>query len=456
MTTTSHGSSLEDLLVAGCSQGPVGTLRPPSDKSISLRALLLSALTDAETHVTSCLESDDTTAMVTSLMRLGASVRRETRHSGSLFVRGDVRLAREPVAIDAGESGTTARLLLGALAGSEREIVLDGRGSLRSRPMKRVVLPLARMGVSFAEPTRDRLPLRFVGRKRLVAMNHRLEVASAQVKSAILLAGLCAEGVTQVEEPGASRDHTERMFRTFGVEIEARGGILRLRGPQALRAPLTAIDVPADLSSALYSSVAALVLPAARVELVDVGINPTRAGGLAVLESMGARVARGEARSACGEDVARLTFESSSLVGVEVPAAAFPTLLDDIPVLAVAAACAEGGTTTFHGVSELRVKESDRIESIAAMLRAFGVPVRTSPDSLAIEGGAKLRAGDVDSHGDHRIALAATVLALAAPGESRIRGFSCAAKSYPGFRVDLLALGIDAERLREVGASSAT
>jgi 3-phosphoshikimate 1-carboxyvinyltransferase len=444
-----HGG---ELLVTGGAAPLAARIVAPSDKSITLRALLLASLVPGgeSSIVEAPLHCDDATAMRTALAALGA--RFDMQPSGDLVVTPIPDLARRggaAVALDVAESGTAARLLLGALAGFDREFLLDGAPALRRRPMRRITTPLARMGVRFRDGESDGLPLRFRGASALRPIRHTSEVASAQVKSALLLAALAAGGRSEIREPIPSRDHTERMLATFGIELGSESGARIVSGPGSLRA--ARVTVPGDLSSALYLVVLALLL-SGELEIAGVGVNPTRSGGLELLAAMGAIVESIALPPAGREPRADLRVAASvppRLRGATASSEIFPRLLDDVPILAVAAAFARGATR-FSGAGELRVKESDRIAAIGAMLRAFGVRVDELEDGFVVhgEGGGALRAGVVDSAGDHRIAMAATVAALAIPGASRIRGFHCVAKSWPSFRESLIAIGVGAARLR--------
>jgi 3-phosphoshikimate 1-carboxyvinyltransferase len=326
------------------------------------------------------------------------------------------------------------RLLAGVLAGRPFVSRLDGDPSLRRRPMRRVIEPLARMGAAIvAEGGDGRAPLRIDGR-RLHGATHVLAVASAQVKSALLLAGLQAEGATRVEEPARSRDHTERLLPCFGASVERAGHALVVRGPQALTA--TTIALPGDFSAAAFLIVAALLVPGSELRLADVGVNPTRTGLLDVLAAMGARIEHEPAGDADAEPRAALVVRSAELRAVRIGGELLLRAIDEFPILCVAAARA-AGRTELRDAAELRVKESDRIATMAAMLRALGVEVEELPDGLAIEGPAELRGATIDPRGDHRIAMAAAVAGLVSRAPVTITGAECADVSFPGF-YDLL------------------
>lgn len=452
-----------DLEVDGPSSPLRGRYRPPSDKSISLRALLLSALASGESTIDHLLDCDDVTAMRGALTALGVAM------SGSgetLRVRGPLAASRDldSPRLDAFESGTTARLLLGALVGARVRAIVSGRGSLLTRPMRRVVDPLRAMGalIESANPggDPDRLPLRIEVAERLRPSEHQLAVASAQVKSALLLAGLGVAGETSVREPAPSRDHTERMLQTAGVPVQVAvdGSAVWIRtsGPAAPHP--RRYDVPADPSSMLYLGVLALLVADSDLVAFDVCLNPTRTGALEVLKRMGADLSIHPTAERGGEPVGEVRFRSSELRGVDVEAELVPSLIDDIPILAVAASLACTESTRFHGVAELRRKESDRVASTIALVSAFGGDAYAEGDSLVIRSG-KVSRGPVsrgtvsrgpasrghvavDSYSDHRIALCGLVLALATRNRTRVRDFAAVSKSYPAVLADLRGIGI--------------
>lgn len=423
-----------DLEVRGATAPLAGSLRPASDKSITHRALILAALAAGKSAIRDALDSDDVRATRECLGRIGAKIE---ERDGVLRVQGIDGRPTPRARLDCRESGTTARLLLGALAGLPIDARFDGADRLRGRPMRRVVAPLAAIGARFDPPLAAALPLLLRGGGPLRPFRETAPVSSAQVKSALLLAALRAEGRSAIAEPVRSRDHTERMLPLFGAAVERGDHGVAIDGPQTLRA--ADVRVPADVSSALYPGVAALLVEGSSVELRGVGVNPTRTGALEVLARMGARIERREREPAGGEPVADLRFAASELRGVEVEPELFPRLLDDVPILAVAA-CAARGRTVFHGAGELRVKESDRIASVIALVRAFGGEASADGDSLAIEGGRALTPGRADACGDHRIALAAIALALATKGTSSIRGAAALSKSYPTALADFRSL----------------
>jgi 3-phosphoshikimate 1-carboxyvinyltransferase len=415
------------------SSGLVGELTPPGDKSLSHRAVMFSAIAEGATEITGFLRGEDTLNTAKAVRMLGVEV--EDRGGGTLVVQGrGLDGLREPSGIlDLGNSGTGMRLLAGLLAGQDFFSVLTGDRYLVKRPMGRITEPLRRMGAVIdgrEGGTRAPLSIRGAGRTTR-SLAYKSPVASAQVKSAVLLCGLYANGETVVTEPHKSRDHTERMLRSFGVEVQEDGLQVSLRGRQTLRST-GRLDIPADLSSAAFFVVAAAVVPGSDIVVRNVGINPTRTGILDVLLEMGADVRQENPREQAGEPVADLRVRYRRLHAATVRGAIVPRLIDEVPVLAVAAACAEG-TTVIGDAAELRVKESDRIAAIAGELRKFGVTVRERPDGLEIDGTDRLQGAACESHGDHRIAMSLTVAGLAASGETTIRDTAWIDTSFPGF-----------------------
>ena len=425
-----------ERLIARPSGALSGRVRAPGDKSISHRALIFAAMAAGDSRIEGLLESDDVLATARAVEALGARV--ERTGPGAWRITGQGELRQPEGVIDCGNSGTAARLLMGAVAGYPIEVRFDGDTSLRSRPMGRVGEPLARMG---ARVSGDRLPLTLGGGGhfggRLSAIDWRSQAASAQMKSAIILAGLNAEGVTSVEEPAPSRDHTERMLPLFGAEVRRQGLKVSVEGGQRLRA--ADIQVPGDPSSAAFPLVAALLIPGSRVTVEGVMMNPARAGLFVTLKEMGADLSIDAERTVCGEPVADLTARVSRLRGVEVPAERAASMIDEYPVLAAAAACAEG-PTVMHGLGELRVKESDRLSGVAALLRACGVRVEETDDSLTVHGAGRPPAGGgfVETHGDHRLAMSALVLGLASGRYVGVDHPEMISTSFPGF-ADLMA-----------------
>jgi len=418
-----------------------GTLAVPGDKSLSHRALLFNALASGEARVTGLGLGEDVRSTRRCLEALGVAFLDEPDGSVVVRGRGASGLDEPEGVLDCGNSGTTMRLLLGILAGQEgRFAVLDGDASLRRRPMARVLEPLGQMGaLGLGRQGGTLAPLAIRG-ARLRAIEHRSPVASAQLKSALLLAGVQAEGVTTVIEPSRSRDHTERMLAAMGAAIQIDGAAVAVRGPVSDLRPLS-FHVPGDFSSAAFWLVLACCHPQSRVTLRGVGVNPTRTGLLDVLREMGARIALEHERLEGGEPVADLVVESSPLRAVSVGGAIIPRLIDEIPVLAVAAAFA-AGETRIRDAEELRIKESDRLATTARELARLGVDVTEERDGLTIRGGRPLHCAAVESHGDHRLAMAAAVAAAAGAGAT-IEGASAASVSYPSFWDDLRELGAE-------------
>ena len=422
-------------------RGLRGALAVPGDKSIGHRALLLGALADGTTTVTGFSGGADVRATLGAVRTLGA---RATEAAGVVRIEGaGLDLGAAGVAaIDCANAGTTMRLVAGLAAGHPGTVVLDGDVSLRARPMERVAEPLRRMGAT-VETTAGHAPVTIHG-AHLTAIDWRLPVASAQVKSAVLLAGLRARGTTRVREPLPSRDHTERLLRHLGVVVARDGDAVSLAGGQRLRAG--DVSLPGDVSSAAFLAVAALLVPGSEVCVHGVGTNPTRSGALEILRRMGAAIELRDAQEVAGEPRADLIVRSSALRGVTIEPAEVPGAIDELPVLAVAAACA-AGETRITGAGELRVKESDRLAALG-QLAGLGADVDVLPDGLVIRGtaGGRLAGGQIHARGDHRIAMAFAVAGLAAEGGVEIADPECVAVSYPGFFEAIAALGAPVER----------
>lgn len=412
-----------------------GRVRVPGDKSLSHRALLLGAQADGPVEVTGAAPSADVLATAAALRHLGCRV--DGAIAGpdtTVVVEGPLREADD--VIDCGNSGTGLRLLAGVAAGVDGVTVLTGDASLRSRPMDRIAAPLRAMGATVDGRDGGRLAPLVVRGGDLRAIEHTSPVASAQVKSAVLLAGLHAAGTTRVREPGPSRDHTERMLAWLGADAGSDGDGAWVR-PSRLRA--RPLRVAADPSSAAFWLVAAAALPGSRVEVADVCLNPTRTGAVEILREMGAAVTGEPTAEWAGEPVGDLSVHGGPLGLAEVDGDLVVRAIDELPVLAVAGAL--GGGLRVRDAQELRVKESDRIESVARMLAGIGVQVDTAPDGFTVSGGAVPRGGAVDSGGDHRIAMAAAIAALACREPVTITGFACVGTSYPSFLDDLAAVG---------------
>ena len=421
--------------IAGTGQPLRGSLRIPGDKSISHRAVMFAALADGVSTIDGFLEGEDTRATAAIFARMG--VRIETPSASRRIVHGvGVDGLQAPDGpLDCGNAGTGMRLLAGLLAAQPFDSVLVGDASLSKRPMRRVTTPLALMGARIDTRDDGTPPLHIHGGQALAGIDYALPVASAQVKSAVLLAGLYAHGETSVTEPHPTRDYTERMLSAFGVQIDFSPGLARLRGGQRLRA--TDVAVPADFSSAAFFLVAASIVPGSQLRLRAVGLNPRRTGLLHALRLMGADIVEENPAIHGGEPVADLVVRHAPLHGIEVPQALVPDMIDEFPALFVAAACAQG-PTVVSGAAELRVKESDRLAAMAGGLRSLGLGVDETPDGATVHPGP-LQAGRIESHGDHRIAMAFAVAAQRAHGQVRVEDVANVATSFPGF--DALARG---------------
>lgn len=415
------------------STGLRGEIIPPGDKSLSHRAVMFSAIAEGTTELSGFLAGEDTLNTVQAVRRLGIAV--DDRGNGALTVqgRGLNGLVEPESVLDLGNSGTGMRLLAGLLAGQEFFSVLTGDQYLINRPMGRIVEPLRSMGaVIDGRDGGKRAPLAVRGAGRSTkAISYRSPVASAQVKSAVLLCGLFADGRTTVVEPQKSRDHTERMLRFFGLEVEERGLQVSIQGRKRLRAR-GRLDIPADLSSAAFFLVAAAIVPGSDVLIRNVGVNPTRTGVVDVLKDMGADITMRDLREQAGEPVADLQVRHRGLKAAAIGGEIIPRLIDEIPVIAVAAAYAEG-TTVIRDAAELRVKESDRIAVMAAELRKLGANVRELPDGMEITGGGRLHGAVCESRGDHRIAMSLAVAGLNAEGQTTVRDADWIDTSFPGF-----------------------
>jgi 3-phosphoshikimate 1-carboxyvinyltransferase len=431
--------------------GPLtGRIAVPGDKSISHRAVMLSSLAVGESRIEGLLEGEDVLATAAAMRAMGAGVERDKNGVWTVHGVGVGGLLQPEQALDMGNSGTSTRLLMGLVASHPITATFTGDASLSRRPMARVIEPLERMGASVEASPGGRLPLMLSGACPAVPIGYRLPVASAQVKSAVLLAGLNTPGLTRVIEPVATRDHSERMLAGFGAEVtigeEDGARVIAVRGEAELRPQH--IIVPGDPSSAAFPLVAALLVPGSEVTIENVGINPTRAGLLTVLREMGADIALDNPREVGGEPVADITVRHSALKAIEVPPELAPSMIDEFPILFVAAALASGRTVA-RGLDELRVKESDRITVMAEGLRACGATVEELADGLVITGtgGESLSGGNnhaVASHLDHRIAMSFAVAGLVARAPVAIDDFRPVATSFPGFVELMTRLGAQA------------
>ncbi|MGY6631858.1 MAG: 3-phosphoshikimate 1-carboxyvinyltransferase [Wenzhouxiangella sp.] len=429
---------MSKLIVTPIRHGLKGRCLPPGDKSISHRLAILGGLAKGETRIRGFLDAEDTRATLAAMAALGAEV---SESAGEIRIRGG-QLHAPGSPLDLGNSGTGMRLLCGALAGRPeligQRLTLVGDQSLSSRPMGRVTEPLALMGARIQ--SQGRAPLE-IEPAALSGIAYTLPVASAQIKSALLLAGLVAEGTTTVVEPGPSRDHSERLLPAFGAVVDQRPGRVAIEGGQPLRG--IECRVPGDLSSATFAMAAALLVPDSEVVFDNLGINPTRDGILRIFQAMGGQLAIERQDTLGTEPVASLRLSSASLRGIDVPPEWVPLAIDEFPMLMAMAAAVEG-TTRIRGAQELRVKESDRLAVMSEQLRQLGVRVQETPDGAVIEGG-RVGGGRVDSHGDHRIAMSLAVLGLVADGPIEIANAQWIRTSYPAFVDDMNALGAGLE-----------
>ncbi len=406
-----------------------GCIRVPGDKSISHRAVILGSLAEGITEIRGFLAGADTLATRNAFQQMGVPIWGPEK--GKLRIQGvGMRGLRPPQApLDLGNSGTAMRLLCGLLAGQGWEAVLVGDASLSRRPMRRVTDPLVAMGARIQTSAAGTAPLHIYPSPKLKALHYVMPVASAQVKSALLLAGLYAEGETCITEPGPARDHTERMLEAFGYPVRAEGNRVCIRGGGQLRG--CSLAVPADISSAAFFLVGASIAPGSDLRLEGVGMNPTRTGILHILRQMGADIRIERERESGGEPIADLRVRSAPLHGIEIPPALVPLAIDEFPAIFIAAACAEG-ETILRGAEELRVKESDRLQVMAEGLSELGIANQLYTDGIRIQGG-ELGGGVVDSHGDHRIAMAFAMAALRAQAPIRIRDCANVNTSFPDF-----------------------
>jgi len=409
-----------------------GTLGVPGDKSISHRALMLGGIAHGSTEIEGFLASEDCLATLTALKSLGVRIARPTPHQVRIQGAGAGGLRGASAPLDMGNAGTAMRLFMGLLAGQPFDSTLIGDASLMRRPMERAAIPLRSMGARITTHE-GRPPVEIKGGSRLHAIDYELPVASAQVKSAILLAALASEGCTRIVEPAPSRDHSERMLGAFGVEVLREGSAIALEGGQTLEG--TRIEVPGDFSSAAFFLVAGCLAAERGLTLTNVGVNPTRTGLLELLQQMGADIRvqrRGAAGRAAAEPVADLEVHASALKGIKVPESLVPLAIDEFPVFFIAAACAQG-ETLVRGALELRVKESDRLAAMAAGLARLDVEHELLPDGLWIRGGSGFGGGSIDSLGDHRVAMAFAIASLKARAAIEVRDVANVATSFPGF-----------------------
>jgi len=406
-----------------------GRLRVPGDKSISHRSIMLGALAEGTTHISGFLEGEDTLATLAAFKSMCVLI--EGPEQGRVTVYGvglhGLQAPYKPLYL--GNSGTSMRLLAGLMAGQTFSVEMTGDESLSKRPMRRVTDPLATMGALIYSTASGTPPLKIQGNQQLHSIHYPMPIASAQVKSCLLLAGLYAQGTTCITEPAPTRDHTERMLRGFGYPVQQEGNRVCVTGGGQLTA--TDIDVPADISSAAFFMVGASIAVGADITLEHVGINPTRTGVLDILKAMGADITLHNVREVGGEPVADIQVRHAPLQGIQIPKHLVPLAIDEFPVLFIAAACAEG-ETVLTGAEELRVKESDRIQVMADGLQAMGIQARPTPDGMVIRGG-QISGGTINSHGDHRIAMAFTIASLCASDPIIIEDCANVATSFPNF-----------------------
>lgn len=413
-----------------------GELRVPGDKSISHRALMLGAIATGTTHINGFLNGEDTLATMAALRQLGVGI--EQPGADAVVVHGlglhGLKAPQQP--LNLGNSGTSVRLLAGLLCGQRFDSELQGDDSLSRRPMERVIAPLRQMGGELGCSKAGTLPIQIHGGRRLQGISYEMPVASAQLKSALLLAGLYAQGWTCIQEPAVTRDHTERMLAYFGCPLEKKGDQICIESRQPVGRQ---VEVPGDISSAAFFMVAASIVPGSEIRLTNVGLNPTRHAVVEILRAMGAAIEIENERVRSGEPLGDLHIKYSNLRGITIPTHLVPIAIDEFPAILVAAACAKG-RTVLSGAAELRVKESDRIQAMYSGLQAMGITAEAQQDGMVIEGG-RLAGGAVESYGDHRIAMAFTVAGLAAAAVTEIRDCINVNTSFPNFVQSVRAIG---------------
>lgn len=419
----------------------------PGDKSVSHRALMLGSIANGRTDVSGFLAGEDCLQTLAAMRALGVSIEQAESTVISIEGVGLAGLRASATALDLGNSGTAMRLMAGLLSGQRFDSTLTGDASLTGRPMGRIITPLSQMGAEI-DSANGNPPLRIHGKGALRAIDYVLPIASAQVKSAVLLAGLYAKGTTSVTEPAVTRDHTERMLRSMGVKVSTSGHRISIDGGQALEG--CRVRVPADLSSAAFVILAALLAEKADIVIANVGINPTRTGVIDILQGMGADISMENRLELGDEPVADIRVRSSRLHGGAVDPALVSLAIDEFPVLFVAAAAATGNTR-FSGIGELRVKESDRIAAMAQGMRNLGVTVEETPDGAVVHGGG-FTGGTVRSFGDHRVAMSLAVAGTVANGEVVVRDVDAVDTSFPGFRSCMASIGADIDALEEDSA----
>lgn len=401
----------------------------PGDKSISHRALMLSAIAEGQSHITGFLEGEDTLATMAAFQAMGVEIKRSSKNEVIVEGVGKSGLLTPETALDLGNSGTSVRLLSGLLAGLGVECELRGDQSLMSRPMRRIVDPLQKMHAQITCSDEGTLPIHIKGGVGLTAIDFEMPVASAQLKSSLLLAGLSAKGQTRIHEPVATRDHTERMLRQFGYQVESSGNTITLEGGGVLQG--TSISIPADISSATFFMVGACIAEGSDITIENVGINPNRDAVIHILRGMGADITLLNEKVVSGEPVADIRVRSAELHGIDIPESRVPAAIDEFPAIMVAAACAKG-QTRLTGAEELRVKESDRITAIIQGLQTLGIDVDEQADGMTVTGG-KITGGVVDSFTDHRIAMAFAIAGINAAAPITVKDCANVETSFPGF-----------------------
>jgi len=415
-----------------------GTVTVPGDKSISHRAVMMGSIAEGETLIKNFLTGEDCLSTMKCFMELGVTFDGPSDGNLKVYGRGLHGLKEPGKVLDAGNSGTTMRLITGILSGQNFFSVITGDRSLTSRPMGRVITPLTKMGAQIAGRKGNTMAPLGIRGGDLQAIEYISPVASAQVKSCVILAGLYAGGVTSVTEPFKSRDHTERMLKHFGCDIEVRGNTVSVKGGSLLRG--SEITVPGDISSAAFLMVAAAIVPGSDITIRDVGLNPTRDGIISALTGMGAQIELLNSRILSGEPVSDIRVKSSGLKGTIIEGDLVPRMIDEIPVLAVAASVAQG-QTVVRDAAELKVKESNRISAIVEELKKFGVDIEELPDGFIVKPGNMLKGAEVDTRMDHRIAMAMTVAGMVSEGKTQIKDTRCVNISFPGFYDVLKILG---------------
>ena len=425
--------------------GLQGTIRVPGDKSISHRSIMFGSLAEGTSHISGFLEGEDSLNTLRAFQAMGVNI--EGPSNGKVTIEGVGMSGLKPPAhaLDVGNSGTSMRLLAGLLAGQKFDVELSGDAYLSKRPMKRVTDPLSQMGAKITTAEDGKPPLRITGNQSLTGFSYQMPMASAQVKSCCLLAGMYAQGKTCVAEPAVTRDHTERMLKAFGCDVEINDSTACVTGPVKLTA--TDIDVPTDVSSAAFFMVGASIADDSDIVLEHVGINPTRTGVINILKLMGADITTFNQIDVGGEPVADIRIKSAKLKGIHIPENLVPLAIDEFPVLFVAAACAEG-QTIVTGAEELRVKESDRIQVMADGLKTLGVDARATEDGMIIQGG-EINAGTVHSHDDHRIAMAFAMASLCSSGDIHIEDCDNVNTSFPGFAELASSCGLPIQVINE-------